>query len=261
MSTELPLEMREAERKAAELIETYGIDSPEHIRLEDIAYSLGVRVFEGPLKGSAARLVRFGNKATIRVSDTEIYPTRKRFSIAHELGHFALSHGHSLEFVCNDMDMHDWHQDVGGERVANAFAGELLLPGFLVEPKCDIAQVNFGPVEAIAEEFQTSLTATAIRFVRFCPEMCAVVFSTHSKVQWVYRSKDFWPYIRTGKNLDKRTLAYDSFHGKELTEDPEEVDAEAWLDSDRLSEIDEVVEHSKEFRRIGAVLTLLWIKP
>jgi len=91
--------------------------------------------------------------------------------------------------------------------------------------------------------------------------MCAVIFSKDSKVKWVYRSNDFWPYIRVGKTLDKRTLAYDFFHGRELLEEPEDVDAEAWLDSDRLGDVNEVVEHSIGFSRLGCVLTILWIRP
>jgi Zn-dependent peptidase ImmA (M78 family) len=258
---ELPDAFRKAEKVASELLKRYGIESPEHIRLEDIAYDLGVRIVEGKLIGATARLLRYGKTGVIRVSDTEEYYTRKRFSIAHELGHFLLYHGHSVELVCNDMDMNDWYQGTGDERVANAFAGELLLPEFLLEPKCDVREVNFEPVKAIADEFQTSLTATAIRFVRFCPEMCAAVFSTDSKVKWVYKSNDFWPYVRIGKTLDRRTLAYDFFQGKTLAKDPEDVAAEAWLDTDNLGHIEEVVEHSIGFPRLRSVLTLIWIKP
>jgi len=138
MSNELPVAFLIAEQKAGEIIEKYGIDSPEQIQLEDIAYDLGVRVLKGPLKGAAARLVRFGNTATIRVSDTETYEARKRFSIAHELGHFILDHGRSLEFVCNEIDMLDWHQEEGHEQIANTFAGELLLPKALIEKSCDV---------------------------------------------------------------------------------------------------------------------------
>ena len=261
MTNELPYDFMKAEKSAARLLSGYGVESPEHIRLEDMAYDLGIRIVEGPLKGAAARLLRYGKNATIRVSDSEKYSTRKRFSVAHELGHFMLHHGHFIEFSCSDFDMHDWYQAEGNERIANAFAGELLLPRFLVEKRCDVKEVNFGPIKAIADEFQTSLTATAIRFVRFCPEMCAAIFSMNSKVKWVYKSNDFWPYIRIGKPLDKHTLAYYFFYGKTLPNDPEDVDAEAWLDSDRLGDLEEIVEHSIGFSRLGAVLTLIWIRP
>jgi len=261
MGNEMPVAFREAEKSAAELLKEYGVESAEHIRLEDIAYDLGVRIVEGPLTGAAARLVRYGKHGTIRVSNAEEYSTRKRFSIAHELGHFVLVHGYSLEYVSSDLDMHDWYQADGIERVANAFAGELLLPRFLVEKRCDVRSVDFNPVRAIADEFQASLTATAIRFVRFCPEACAILFSLGSKIRWVYKSKSFWPYIKTGKLLDKRTLAWDFFNGKPLHEEPEDVDADAWLDSDRLGDIEEVVEHSLGFSNLGGVLTLIWMRP
>jgi len=93
---------RAAEAKATELIEYYGITRPEHIQLEDIAFAQGVRILKGPLKGAAASLVRYGEKATIRISDRETDQGRIRFSIAHELGHFILGHGYSIYLVCSN---------------------------------------------------------------------------------------------------------------------------------------------------------------
>jgi hypothetical protein len=44
-----------------------------------------------------------------------------------------------------------------------------------------VAEVNFGPIRKIANDFRASLTATALRFVRLCPEKCAVVFFIERK--------------------------------------------------------------------------------
>jgi hypothetical protein len=252
---EFDLKSREAEASASKLIERYGISSAAHIRLKDIAYDLGVGVVEGPLEGAAASLVRTGKRATIRVSIHETYQYRKRFSIAHELGHFVLNHGLPLRLVCSDRDMTEWHRP-GQEREANAFAAELILPRVLVERRCDVAEVTLNPVRQISEEFRASLTASAIRFVRFCPEMCAVVFSREGRVKWCFRSRDWWPFIRRDA-LDRRTLASDFFAGKSLADEPEEVVADAWLDGRGPREL---VEHSIAFRNLHAVLTLLWIR-
>ena len=71
MKLDLPLALQKAEQKASGIIDRYGITSPEHIRLEDIAFDLGVRIVERPLTGAAASLVRWGRYGTIRVSDIE----------------------------------------------------------------------------------------------------------------------------------------------------------------------------------------------
>jgi len=256
MKIDLPFSLLKAEQKAAEIIEKFGIAAPEHIRLEDIAYAQGARIVEGALIGAAASLVRLGSKATIRIPANERYQSRKRFSVAHELGHFVLGHGHSVRLVCTEANMQDWNLQPGQETEANFFAGELLLPKKLFKDRCDVSKVNFTPVRKLAEEFQTSLTATAIRFVRFCPEMCAIVFSKNSKISWVCCSEDWWPFIRQGKPLDSGTVAYDFFQGRECPDEPLEIDGNAWVDSSR---VESIVEHSVG-SSFGYVLSLLWIR-
>ena len=260
MKSDLPLNLRRAEQKAAEIIDSLGITSPEHIRLKDIAYDRGAVIVEGPLKGAAASLVRRGQKATIRIQKNEIHPERKRFSIAHELGHFVLKHKHDLQLVCTENDMLDWYHDSGQESEANTFAGELLLPRKLIQDRCDVREVNFRPVRNLATDFRTSLTATAIRFVRFCPEMCAFVFSKNAKIEWFYKSNDWWPFIRKGRRLDSRTVAADFFKsnkGIKIPDEPIEIDGDAWVENDR---VETIVEHSIGSQKFGSVFSILWIR-
>ena len=217
----LPLSILPAEKKAHEVLSQFGIDGPEHIRVKDLAYALGAAVIEDSLRGAAASLTRSKNGAVIRVSDRETYEGRKRFSVAHELGHLVLGHGKAEQFTCTDKDMIATISDASKESEANAFAGEPLLPTHLVAMSCDVAEVTFDPVRNLAGEFRTSLTATALKFVRLCPEMCALVFSKDGKVKWTPKSHDFWPYIPADKQLDNRTLAYDYFVGRDFHDDPE----------------------------------------
>ena len=246
-----------AEQAASELIEKYGIAAPDHIRLRDIAFSEKAAVVEEPVGRAAARLTRIGNSATIRVPPDE-HPERKRFSIAHELAHFRLNHvAGLLEKICTNQDMSSWHRpDI--ETEANFFAGELLMPTNLVTKMCDVAKVDFEPVRKIASEFRSSLTASAIRFIRFCPEQCAIVYSEDGRVYWSYRSQDWWPFIQNGMPIDKRSIAYDFFQGEQIPDEPIEVDAEAWINE---RGIDEVVEHSIGSKTYGFVLSILWVKP
>jgi Zn-dependent peptidase ImmA (M78 family) len=257
MVDDLSLRCRAAEAKAADLIKFYGITRPEHIQLEDIAFAQGVRILKGPLEGAAASLVRYRNKATIRISDRETDHGRIRFSTAHELGHFILGHGHSIYLVCSNKDIHDWYNQKNQETEANFFASELLLPKTLVEKRCDVAKVSFKPIRAIAEDFSTSLIATAIKFVRLCPEMCAIIYSEDSVIKWFYKSGDWWPFIRKGP-LDNRTLAYDFFQGKQIPDETIEIDGDAWVETTR---VESIVEHSIASPTYGFVLSLLWIKP
>jgi Zn-dependent peptidase ImmA (M78 family) len=253
----IPAKLYYAEDVAAELIDRYGIAEPEHIRLMDIAYNENVIVVEKPVGRAAARLTRIGRSATIRVPPDE-HPKRKRFSIAHELGHFKLNHlKGTIQKVCSKKDMESWHQpDV--ETEANFFASELLMPKKLVVGMCDVSKVDFLPIRKIADEFRSSLTAAAIRFVRFCPEQCAVVFSKGGKIIWSFGSKDWWPFIPAGKPLADRTIAYDFFQGESIPDEAIDMDADAWISA---KGVEEIVEHSIGSNRYGFVLSILWIRP
>jgi Zn-dependent peptidase ImmA (M78 family) len=78
--------------------------------------------------------------------------TRKRFSLAHEIGHFALNHG-PLSFLSNFIDARDIKQ----EREANKFASELLMP------KRILARYGFLTPEKISSLCNVSLQAATIR--------------------------------------------------------------------------------------------------
>jgi len=253
---DIDFKLIEAERLASKTVDEFGICSPEHIRIRDIAFAKGAMVVEQRLTRAAASIVKAGNHATIRIPPADS-PERKRFSIAHELGHLLMSHIESIQKICSDADMMNWYQG-SQETQANFFASELILPTKLVSKRCDIGNINLDPIRQIAEDFRASLTATAIKFVRLCPEKCAVVFSTNGEIKWFYKSSDWWPFIRRDKELDQRTLAYDFFVGKQMQTEPFEVEADAWVES---GGVDEIVEHSIASPQYGFVLSVLWIKP
>jgi len=65
----------------------------------------GVLVLEERLEGAEAHLLRTTGKGVMRVKAALPELGRKRFAIAHELGHWEL-HAHFLHgMVCTDMDM------------------------------------------------------------------------------------------------------------------------------------------------------------
>ena len=252
------LDIRKAALASSRIIDRFGITKPEDIRLKDIAFALGVDVIEGRLEGVAASLVTCGDKAIIRINYKETDPNRKRFSVAHELGHFVLRHGHKLQKVCSAHDLNTWY---GGseEMQANTFAAELLLPTNLVNPFCDVdaSDISFEIIRKIATIFRVSLTATAIRFVSLCPEPCAIVYSKENMISWSWRSEEWKYYIERGVPLDQETVAYDLHKGEDMPDRPIEVSNSAWGD---WKSADCIMEHSVSFPRFGFVLSLIWVK-
>ena len=259
MARELPIELRKAEKEAKKLIEYFGIQSPEHIQLRNIASNLGAEVILGQLINSAARLVRVGNRSLIRISDKERYVEKQRFSLAHELGHLCLRHKNDY-IECVEEDMMNWSSPKSQETEANVFAAELLMPTVLIEKRFDVSPVNFDIVEKICKEFRVSLMAAAIRFVRFSSEMCAVVCSKNKRVAWCFRSSDFCFPIMNGKEIDRRTIASDFYEYGNCQKEPEEIDSDAWIDNSKYGSRRKIVEHTFASNRIGFTLSLLWIE-
>ena len=250
---------RIAKKKANELLEYYGVEEAEHIRLRDMARDMGVKVEVGSLKDAAARLSILNGKAFIRIRDCDD-ENQIRFSIAHEFGHFQLHAEKIKSKTCQEIDFVNWSSDATLELEANIFSAELLLPSFLMKERCDVPRVNFKPVIDLANEFRTSLTSTTLRFVEMCPEPCAVVLSKAGKVSWFKKNDDFWPYVfAAGSSLNNRSLTYNVFAGGELHTNPEEVPAEAWTNS-RIDSDAEVTEHVIPMPNYGVALTLLWLR-
>lgn len=97
----------EARQAAAELVKRFAFMKPDEIVIEDIAMACGVLVVEGGLHGSEARLVRKKDTGIIRVKADIPECGRKRFAIAHELGHWKLHSEISQFYLCSEADVRD----------------------------------------------------------------------------------------------------------------------------------------------------------
>jgi hypothetical protein len=143
-------------------LQELGITEPEEIDLEAIAYHVGARVRFRPLSGCEAHILGCDGKAIITVKH-DSSARRKRFSIAHELGHWRYHRGKTL--VCR-VDEYRPRDAQSPEKVADGYAADLLMPRYLFAPKASsIDRISFDSIGRLAEAFKTSLTATAIRLV------------------------------------------------------------------------------------------------
>lgn len=227
------------------------LTTPLLASVETIAYMRGALVVDRPMDGALARLVKANSGALIIVS-SKLSGGQRRFAIAHELGHHELHAGRDALDLCTGDDLRT--RDLSREGEANAFAVELLLPHQLVEPRCDVKRPSLTHAREIAHAFQVSFVAAALRFVELTPEACALVVSEMGRVSWSFSNSDFGVAPARGMPLDPSSLAYDINRGGQASDEPEEVQASAWLSSRAKGEL---VEHSVPWGR-GAAVTLLW---
>lgn len=250
------LRVRRARNAARTLLHTWGAELERPVPVEQLARLRRLDVVDGPLAGALARLVRIGAGGTIRLSDRHDHPGQRRFSLAHELGHFELAHDQVIDF-CAPSDFTTF--DKMREIEANAFAAELLLPEVALRKCCDVSPVSLDHVIDLAAAYQTSPVATAIRFVELTSERCAVVLTQNGAVKWAVRSESFWPEITRGQRVLPWSLAHSYFARGRLACAADTVDATAWIDGTRLRGPVEIHEHAMELPQLRAVLSLLWI--
>lgn len=187
-------------------------------------------------------------------------PTRQRFTIAHELGHFLnIYHKprHPGGFACTAGDLKiPWNMRPGNvladrmqEAQANRFAIELLAPAHLmVSGLRGIADLD--AVLTLARTLEISREACARRWVELREGAVAVVFSKEGMVRYTERGAGF-PFVnlRPGDRLP----AVPAAAGSEGLSIHEEADSREWLAGPRCNTLVIQTLHQRE----GFTMTLL----
>ena len=245
-----------AEAAAFRITKEYGFLHPAEIRLEDLAWDRGVTVSTGLLVGSEGRLIRRGRRGMIRVRASESQIGRRRFSIAHELGHWEL-HEETQWIICSSENLRDY-KNSPLEAEANTFAAELLMPAYLVREQCEKSTPSFELVKSIADEFRVSLTAAGIRLLHFTRQECILVATKERMISWwIPKTDRFGVWLRRGEPLSEESLAYHAFDGSVNANEVEDVPTDAWFPHRPAGIEFGISEQSMFLPRFGVVLTLL----
>jgi len=163
------------ENLANEVLVSSGQVKNKCINPSQVADHLGIDVvlenFSNDISGALIR--KKGGKATIAINKTDS-ENRKRFSIAHECGHYVLKHKGELfvdNFVLNKRDKRSSYAIDQKEIEANAFAAALLMPSKCVLGKT-IELTESGSIKTqselitkLASIFQVSAQAMGFRLV------------------------------------------------------------------------------------------------
>lgn len=217
--------------------------------------------------GYTASLIRFdsdkGGGIMLARGQT---PGRRRFSIAHELGHFHLP-SHRAAHVqghCNERDLRTRRHDTERrEWEANDFAAELLMPHRLFAEDARRLSISIDSVDQLAspDMYDVSRLAAAWRLVQITREPAALVVSTNGIVDWLVRSESFAGWLTERRQgLSPETLAAAAFRGEGVSGRPLEVPASAWFDNPAHA-TGVLLESTYAIEQLGQVVSLLWRPP
>ena len=251
-------DVERGERLARKLYKELGLRHPLETTIEAVAWLRGARVVERPLDGSQGRLVRRKKRSYLTVSTRIRYAERRRFVIAHELGHHEL-HEKVMQLDVCDEDKIDEVYDQATEREANAFAAEFLMPASLWTTQVDrVGQPTFEAISELARDYQVSLTSAAVRFVKLSSERCAIALVENRRVKWSVSSDDLWQRVPRGRVVDSYTRARDYWEKGRVSGEPEEVPTRAWFDRPEPSD---PIEQIRPMPSLNSALVLLWFRP
>jgi Zn-dependent peptidase ImmA (M78 family) len=214
------------------------------VPIRDLAARLGILgiedldapEYEGGLVTDATRstgtiLVKRGGEA------------RRRFTIAHELGHFLMGHhvpDRPDRFLCKSSDLLRFTAKDGDRRQqreteANRFATLMLMPPHLLRgamaafPAPDLQHVL-----GLARDFAVGKETAARVYVQYHPERIAIVTAGNGRVQRCYRNLSFPDLLcGVGSPVPTGSLFHDSAHRPNHAGDVAACSADLWIDVKR----------------------------
>lgn len=151
---------------------------------EKLVEHLGVKLHESEMSGCDGWCLSRGEEAIIRINSS-LGIGRKRFTLAHELGHLILG----IPGVVGESYEEMLSSDVAEERQVNQLASELLMPLEIVKRVLPDLPVVCDGLRRLAKKSRVSEVAAAIRVCNLAKEIglnnaLIVLFDDDDSVRW-----------------------------------------------------------------------------
>lgn len=147
--------------------------------------------FDGMLRHKSSRFSLFCNLDRVEEKKSR----RARFTLAHELGHyFIASHRNALQagLAPHHKSFCEYESKLFVEQQADCFASNLLLPKESFLKKAKSCSAGLGGVLSLSDHFDTSVTATAIRYASLGVAPCIVIKWDTSRFGWKWLAEDVY---------------------------------------------------------------------
>lgn len=160
------------ERLAERLLEQSGVVQPP-VPIEQMARAAGCKIVPAKLRDVSGILVRSAESATIGYNSDHAI-TRRRFTIAHELGHYLLHEGKEIRYDYDfKINLRSSASSEGRdveEIEANFFAASILIPDNILahDPRTEYLDLeDDSKIEMLAKSYKVSRQAMSLRLSRF----------------------------------------------------------------------------------------------
>lgn len=236
------------------------------ISLEEVAQAAGISDIKYmPLDGLEGALVANEEKSEgkIVISNRAI-PSRRRFTLGHELGHFLIPrHGHNMKCTIKDLRSNGNSKSkvLDIEAEANMFSSTLLMPPQLIRSRKLLTKVpSIENILNVKEICDVSFQACANNYINLHGDFLAMVYSKDKKITYGLNAEEhpLWLNAKKGTHIPARSLTYQADLTQRNTRIADEVDSSIWFDENKRYEIPESLIEEVYIQEDGYASTLLW---
>ena len=194
-------------------------------------------------------------------------PRRRRFTIAHELGHFLLPWHRQQKFSCKSSDIKDSGnnrglapEQVSIETEANAFASELLMPSSAFKSLMDDFETpNLLNLTNLSDTFDVSFEATVHRYKALSDKPLAFVFSHNHIVRYWVKTQEM-PYTLKVRKDHALPLRSASRNDGKAVSDFETIAAHVWFEPHSELALPRNIVEQTIHQSAGYKVTLLYVE-
>jgi Zn-dependent peptidase ImmA (M78 family) len=214
--------------------------------------------FDGLLKANKAR-----SKWLILYNSAVQSEGRKRFTIAHEFGHYILHRDGQDQFACGNADIETGHSnELGIEAEADKFASTLLMPLDDFRRQVDGQPVSFDLLGHCANRYGVSLTAAALRWTEIAEKRAVLVASRDDHLLWAksnqaaFKSGAFFATRKQTIEVPHQALAH-SNNFANLGVKSRRTQAQMWFPNELASmQLSEMIQISSQYDYTLTILLL-----
>lgn len=218
-----------------------------------ICKQLGIDITEASITADAYLECENGNSYIVLKDSLSI--SRKKFTIAHELGHFYLPWHSELMFGCNINEMDFKNDYAPKEREANLFAAELLMPKNIFKSYF-MGEIDYSTVSSLADMFEVSFQAALSRCIDLANEDCIIICSSNRRIKW-FRATEYFPLFVNTKKVNELSAAEDLYDSITFRIKKIEEPGYVWFSN---ADDQDIVEESIIFPTYNEVISIIHLK-
>lgn len=256
-------------KRAKKVLEDIGFDEVTGISNSDLVRGFGAIFLFQHLDNADGKIIRGRKRTIIKVNSSLLYPSRIRFTVAHELGHYFLHE--KLEVHTDNSRTLNWfnveNQMQRGiqEFEANDFASELLMPEKVFREF--IEGKSFGPdlIRELSKRFHTSLTSVVYRMITLDIAPVLVVFISDGVVRYWRKSIDLKGWVNEINRLpppeDSVAMEYveaDYDFVYTGNEKAQEINRSTWFKFNKNQDDSVFYEYCIPTKQYKTIISIIW---